>query len=292
VPPVAVAAYERAVTAARTFDPPCDPPLSLLAAVGEIESQHGTAHGREVDGNGTVRPPLYGPSVATLRSDSDGGRWDGSAQVDRAVGPMQIIPATWAGLGLGGGADPNNLFDSALAASILLCEAGAPLRSDADRRAGLFGYNHSAAYVDQVLAAAARLEATPPVGEDPVLVDVAGIGLTNVAWAHRVKALLAAASADGVTLLGSSYRGPARQVALRRAHCGDSTYAIYEMPASACSPPTARPGTSRHEVGLAIDFEHCSSRRTACFQWLARCAAAYGLVNLPSEPWHWSDNGR
>ena len=42
--------------------------------------------------------------------------------------------------------------------------------------------------------------------------------------------------------------------AVRRANCGSSNYAIYQMPASACSPPTARPGTSMHEQGLAIDF--------------------------------------
>ena len=28
------------------------------------------------------------------------------------------------------------------------------------------------------------------------------------------------------------------------------------------------------------------------YQWLAAHAAHYGLFNLPSEPWHWSTNGR
>ncbi len=65
---------------------------------------------------------------------------------------------------------------------------------------------------------------------------------------------------------------------LRRSHCGPSDYAIYEMPSSQCSPPTARPGNSMHEQGLAIDFVNCSSHSTACWQWLDAHAAAYGFL--------------
>jgi len=87
----------------------------------------------------------------------------------------------------------------------------------------------------------------------------------------------------------------AEQIALRRAHCGSSDYAIYQAPSSACSPPTARPGTSMHEKGLAIDFT-CGgggtiSQGSACFGWLDGHAAGHGLHNLPSEPWHWSTMG-
>jgi uncharacterized membrane protein len=61
------------------------------------------------------------------------------------------------------------------------------------------------------------------------------------------------------------------------------------------APPTARPGTSMHEKGLAIDFT-CGggtiSRGSACFDWLEGHAAGYGLYNLPSKPWHWSANGQ
>jgi LAS superfamily LD-carboxypeptidase LdcB len=95
-------------------------------------------------------------------------------------------------------------------------------------------------------------------------------------------------------MCGGGYRDPAQQVALRRAHCGSSDYAIYQAPSSACSPPTARPGTSMHEQGLAIDVT-CGggaiSRGSACFGWLQGHAAGYGLHNLPSEPWHWSTDG-
>jgi LAS superfamily LD-carboxypeptidase LdcB len=108
--------------------------------------------------------------------------------------------------------------------------------------------------------------------------------------------MLSSADADGMSFSGGGYRDSQQQVALRRAHCGSSDYDIYEKPASECSPPTAQPGTSMHEQGLAIDFtvggRVISSRSSPGYQWLAAHAAAYGFYNLPSEPWHWSTNGR
>ena len=92
-------------------------------------------------------------------------------------------------------------------------------------------------------------------------------------------------------MCGGGYRSSDAQIATRRANCGDSYYDIYEKPSSQCSPPTAIPGTSQHEKGLAIDFENCSTRTTTCYKWLAKNAAAHGLKNLPSEPWHWSTTG-
>jgi hypothetical protein len=124
----------------------------------------------------------------------------------------------------------------------------------------------------------------------PQLVTVRGITV-DASIADQLEQLLAAAEANGLLLNGSGYRSHDRQIELRRAHCGTSNYAIYEMPSSQCSPPTARPGNSLHEQGLAIDFVNCSSRSTACHQWLAANAATYGLYNLPSEPWHWSTSG-
>jgi len=98
-----------------------------------------------------------------------------------------------------------------------------------------------------------------------------------------------------VTLCGGGYRSPDAQIQLRMEHCGTSNYAIYEMPASQCSPPTARPGSSLHEQGLAVDFT-CNGGGTVdsgdeCWTWLEANAADYGLYNLPSEPWHWSVDG-
>lgn len=111
----------------------------------------------------------------------------------------------------------------------------------------------------------------------------------------KLNALLNAAKADGVVLSGWGYRDSDQQVALRKAHCGSSDYDIYEKPANQCHPPTARPGASMHERGLAIDFtvdgSIITSKSSAAYKWLAANAKSYGLYNLPSEPWHWSTNG-
>ena len=113
--------------------------------------------------------------------------------------------------------------------------------------------------------------------------------------ADNLESMLAAAEADGITYGGGGYRSSESQVALRRAHCGSSDYDIYEKPPSECQPPTARPGQSMHEQGLAIDFTYngsvISSRNNAGYRWLDANAGSFGLSNLPSEPWHWSTNG-
>lgn len=99
---------------------------------------------------------------------------------------------------------------------------------------------------------------------------------------------------DLVTGTGG-WRNPQEQIELRRQHCGTSNFALYEMPSGQCSPPTARPGSSNHESGTAIDFA-CNgggsvSRGNACWNWLEANAGKYGLINLPSEAWHWSIDG-
>jgi hypothetical protein len=113
--------------------------------------------------------------------------------------------------------------------------------------------------------------------------------------APQLAALLDAAEADGIILRGGGFRTPEEQIALRRAHCGDDPYSIWEKPANECSPPTATPGTSLHELGLAVDFMHngstISSHASPAFKWLAANASRFGFYNLPSEPWHWSVDG-
>jgi LAS superfamily LD-carboxypeptidase LdcB len=127
------------------------------------------------------------------------------------------------------------------------------------------------------------------------LTEVRGI-TNNTAVAGPLEQMLSAAEAGGINLSGGGYRDAERQIELRRQHCGESYYAIYEMPSSQCSPPTARPGYSLHERGLAIDFS-CDgtlieSPDSPCFRWLAANASLYGFYNLPSENWHWSLTGQ
>ncbi len=139
---------------------------------------------------------------------------------------------------------------------------------------------------------------TPPGGNSPyptpALTTVNGITVAS-SIATRVRGLLNAASADGINLSGYGYRDFNAQIALRRQNCGTSQYAIWEMPPDACSPPTARPGYSYHERGLAIDFmangRFINSQSNPGFVWLAANAARFGLYNLPSEPWHWDTRG-
>ena len=130
-----------------------------------------------------------------------------------------------------------------------------------------------------------------PYQSGPVSVQDAGNGIiVNVSIAAQVTAMIQAAGADGVYLSGGGYRDSAQQIALRQSHCGSSYYATYQMPSSSCSPPTAIPGTSMHEQGLAIDFDNCSYG-TSVYNWLSANAASYGMYNLPSESWHWSTTG-
>ncbi len=128
-----------------------------------------------------------------------------------------------------------------------------------------------------------------PNGEQLRLWRVYGI-VVEEAIAGNVAAMIEAAAADGIVLTGWGWRSSDQQVALRRQNCPD----VYDSPASACSPPTARPGSSRHEYGRAIDF-HINGASfgasSAEYAWMVANAADYGLFNLPSESWHWSDTG-
>ncbi len=152
-------------------------------------------------------------------------------------------------------------------------------------------------------AATAASSATTPRASRATAARTAGpISLTTVrgitvasSIADNLTALLAEADADGLSLSGGGYRSSDGQIATRRSNCGSSDYDIYEKPASACSPPTARPGQSMHEQGLAIDFtsngQLIQSRGNPAFTWLSQNARRFGLSNLPREPWHWSTNG-
>ncbi len=134
--------------------------------------------------------------------------------------------------------------------------------------------------------------APPDITGSGEIVNVGGIRI-HQSMAGNLQSLLAAASAAGINFGGGGYRDPAGQIAVRRNNCGSSNYAIYEMPASSCSPPTARPGTSMHERGLAVDFTQGGStlsRGSSGFAWMRANASSYGFCNLPSEPWHWSSN--
>jgi hypothetical protein len=118
--------------------------------------------------------------------------------------------------------------------------------------------------------------------------------IVNVAIERNVKAIFDGAAAAGIKLAGGGYRSNQQQIATRRNNCGTSQYDIYEKPSSQCRPPTARPGNSMHEWGLAVDVTQDGkiiSRGSSGFTWLQNNQAVHNLKNLPSEAWHWSSNG-
>jgi hypothetical protein len=305
LPPAAIDAYQRAAASRTGVD--CEMRWQVLAGIGQVETNHGA--GRDIDPSGTLSPPIIGPVLDGSRGtakvlDTDGGSLDGDNVYDRAVGPMQFLPSSWALFGADGNADgvsdPNNLYDAALGATRHLCAGGVQVGSDDALQRALLTYNHSDSYVADVVqwihyfdeaTVTGSAASAAPSGS---IVDVKGIRVDS-SIAASIAAFLSAASRQGLALSGTGFRTRAEQVALRQAHCGTTDYAIYEMPADQCTPPTARPGESMHEQGLAIDFT-CGaalvSRGDPCFAFLTGQATSYGLFNLPSEPWHWSTTGR
>ncbi|MET8171415.1 lytic transglycosylase domain-containing protein [Streptomyces clavifer] len=158
IPATVLAAYRKAQTALGRTDPGCRLPWQLLAAIGKVESGH--AGGGRVNAAGTTLTPILGPVLngdgfADIR-DTDGGAYDGDTRYDRAVGPMQFIPSTWAHWGKDGNGDgrrdPNNIVDAALAAGHYLCAGRRDLsvRGDLDR--AVLSYNHSDTYLRTVLS--------------------------------------------------------------------------------------------------------------------------------------------
>ncbi len=128
--------------------------------------------------------------------------------------------------------------------------------------------------------------------------DIVKVGVFEVHKdvADAVRGMLAQAESEGIVYSGGGYRSFEKQVEIRKSNCGTSYYAVWQMPSSRCRPPTARPGASQHERGMALDLV-CDgalirSRSGRCFKWLADNAGDFGFYNLPSEPWHWSVNGR
>lgn len=281
---------------------------TMLGGVMGIESGYGTFGDSMPDpATGQVAPPIFGPPIDgrpgfDLIYNDDYGRSLGVVGVyAKAVGPTQFLPSTWAVLGRDGNgdgvADPQNIFDAAMSTAAYLCAHGYVEGDLARTSTAIFRYNPSTAYVAAVLGRAAALveeaAATPAPGAVGSLVTVGGITV-DASIAGQLGALLAAAAADGIVFGGYGHRSYQTQVDLRRAHCGTSDYAIYQMDSGSCSPPTARPGFSLHEKGLAIDFYAFGDtvrRGTRADAWLLANAGRFGLINLPSEAWHYSTTG-
>lgn len=151
IPVPALQAYARA-----QLEAPCAIGWTTLAGLGWVESHHGTIGGRTLRADGYSSRPILGPpldgshGLAAVRAGK--GRWE------RAVGPLQFLPstwATWASDGDGDGVtDPNDINDAAYAAARYLCASGQDLATGSGWAAAVYSYNHSQAYVNDVYAAA------------------------------------------------------------------------------------------------------------------------------------------
>lgn len=136
---------------------------AVLAAIGKVETNHARHGSAHLHPDGDVTPWIIGIALDGRRGtraipDTDGGRWDRDTTWDRAVGPMQFIPATWQTFGVdatgNGAADPHNYVDAVHAAAAYLCANGA---GDPDTlRTAILAYNQAGWYADRVLTVAQR----------------------------------------------------------------------------------------------------------------------------------------
>ncbi|MGH3444967.1 MAG: lytic transglycosylase domain-containing protein, partial [Nocardioidaceae bacterium] len=161
VPAAAMHAYKNAAAMMASQDPTCQIPWTLLAGIGRVESNHGRYGGSVLAADGVPHPgifgvPLNGRGAVAAIPDTDNGRLDHDKVWDRAVGPMQFIPSTWANAGRDGDGDgvanPQDINDAALAAAAYLCSGSGSILPEAAMRAAIFRYNPSGYYVALVMA--------------------------------------------------------------------------------------------------------------------------------------------
>ncbi|MPZ85016.1 MAG: hypothetical protein GEV28_33370 [Actinophytocola sp.] len=184
IPATVLDAYRRAAERTNMVQPGCHIPLELLAAIGKVETGH--ARSGRVAADGTTLTPILGPVLSggpfAAIADTDGGLLDGDTVWDRAVGPMQFIPGTWARWqadgNVDGRTDPHNVYDASLAAARYLCAANRDLGTPTGLDAAVLSYNHSTSYLSLVrswmavyrsgtLPVAAQAATTPPASTPP-----------------------------------------------------------------------------------------------------------------------------
>ncbi|OIJ88168.1 glycoside hydrolase [Streptomyces sp. MUSC 14] len=182
IPARMLTAYKKAVQQVGKHVPKCQGMRwPILAGIAKVESNHAIGH--SIADNGDIRPPIYGVLLngsgaggnTTVVPDSDGGKWDGTSQGDRAVGPFQFLPSTWESVGQDGNgdhtADPQNADDAALSAAVYLCGNGRDLTQHAQLDAAILQYNHSSEYLSNVLG---WIDQYTAAAKDPDLKNLAG----------------------------------------------------------------------------------------------------------------------
>ena len=154
IPSAALYAYHRTQSLLAQADADCKLPWNLVAAIGRAESNHGRSDGNALSIEGVAEPGIYGDANKAVK-DTDGGKIDKSATLDRPVGPMQILPGTWAKLAVdsdGDGAkDPQDIDDAATTTGVFLCSGTGDLSTPDGVRAAVARYNNSGSYTDLVM---------------------------------------------------------------------------------------------------------------------------------------------
>ncbi|MDR6325016.1 lytic murein transglycosylase [Actinoplanes couchii] len=126
-------AYGYAELVAAQTTPACRLSWTTLAAIGEVESAHGSFNGAVLRADGVSEPTIYGLPLdgkggRQLVADTDRGVLDADTTFDRAIGPMQFIPSIWSAHAIDadrdGVANPNDIDDAALTAAVFLCKGG------------------------------------------------------------------------------------------------------------------------------------------------------------------------
>ncbi len=136
---------------------------TVLAAIGEIETDHGRHGGGTLTASGDVVPPIIGPALdgagggRGIPVPAGGSRWHPDPVWDHPIGPMQFITSTWTRWGRDanndGTANPHNAIDAIWTAAGYLC---GPDGQVDDLDAAILSYNRSPAYLAEVLATADR----------------------------------------------------------------------------------------------------------------------------------------
>jgi hypothetical protein len=155
----------------------------LVAAIGQVESGHGSSGGARVDPDtGEANPWIFGPpldgtlGVKALPIGAWVGWWGLTGPWHRAVGPMQFLAPTFDAWGADadddGTANPHDIDDAAASAANYLC--GGTDGEVTDERDALLRYNDSAAYADKVLAIADSFTNVAAVVGEGWLCPVAG----------------------------------------------------------------------------------------------------------------------
>ncbi|MET7374328.1 lytic murein transglycosylase [Micromonospora arida] len=165
VPAVAMQAYGYAELVLAQTNRSCALSWTTLAAIGQVESGHGSANGARLGQDGKAVPNIIGPALDGKEGrmriiDTDRGALDGDATLDRAIGPMQFIPTTWQEIGADadndGRKDPHDLDDAALAAGNYLCKGGRNLSIAGDWWNAILSYNDVRRYAQDVYDTANR----------------------------------------------------------------------------------------------------------------------------------------